>query len=177
MAVLRGLRRGLDFLYLSAGVLAALSLITILGLIVVQMLARWTGEVFPGAPDYAGYAMAAASFLAFANALNRGSHIRVSILLNAVPDGLRRWLEIWCFGVGTAVMWYFVWYAQRFVYWSWKFNDVSQGQDRTPLWIPQSVMLLGAVILAIALTDHLLHVIFKGNHRIERDLADQSHGE
>ncbi|MCP9481299.1 TRAP transporter small permease [Shimia sp. CNT1-13L.2] len=177
MAVLRGLRRGLDFLYLSAGVLAALSLIAILGLIVVQMLARWTGEVFPGAPDYAGYAMAAASFLAFANALNRGSHIRVSILLNAVPDGLRRWLEIWCFGVGTAVMWYFVWYAQRFVYWSWKFNDVSQGQDRTPLWIPQSVMLLGAVILAIALTDHLLHVIFKGNHRIERDLADQSHGE
>lgn len=177
MAVLRGLRRGLDFLYLSAGILAALSLVTILGLIVVQMLARWTGEVFPGAPDYAGYAMAAASFLAFANALNRGSHIRVSILLNVVPDGLRRWLEIWCFGIGTAVMWYFVWYAQRFVYWSWKFNDVSQGQDRTPLWIPQSVMLLGAVILAIALTDHLLHVIFKGNHRIERDLADQSHGE
>ena len=52
------------------------------------MLARWTGEVFPGAPDYAGYCMAAASFLAFANALNRGAHIRVSILLNAVPDGV-----------------------------------------------------------------------------------------
>ena len=83
MAVLRGLRSVLDFIYLAAGVLAALSLIAILLLIVVQMLARWTGEVFPGAPDYAGYAMAAASFLAFANALNRGSHIRVSILLNA----------------------------------------------------------------------------------------------
>ena len=59
MTVLRGLRSGLDFLYLAAGVLAALCLIAILGLIVVQMLARWTGEVFPGAPDYAGYAMAA----------------------------------------------------------------------------------------------------------------------
>ncbi|MCE8508728.1 TRAP transporter small permease [Ruegeria pomeroyi] len=177
MALLRGLRSGLDLLYLIAGVLAAMCLVGILGLIVVQMLARWTGEVFPGAPDYAGYAMAAASFLAFANALNRGSHIRVSILLNAVPDGLRRWIEVWCFGIGTAVMWYFVWYAYRFVYWSWKFNDISQGQDRTPLWIPQSAMLLGAVILAIALTDHLIHVIFKGDHRITRDLADQSHGE
>ena len=177
MALLRGLRSGLDLLYLIAGVLAAMCLVGILGLIVVQMLARWTGEVFPGAPDYAGYAMAAASFLAFANALNRGSHIRVSILLNAVPDGLRRWIEVWCFGIGTSVMWYFVWYAYRFVYWSWKFNDISQGQDRTPLWIPQSAMLLGAVILAIALTDHLIHVIFKGDHRITRDLADQSHGE
>ena len=78
------------------------------------MLARWTGEVFPGAPEYAGYAMAAASFLAFANALNRGSHIRVSIVLNAVPDSVRRWLEIWCFAIGTAVMWYFVYYGLSF---------------------------------------------------------------
>lgn len=177
MSALRTVRSGLDFLYQLAGILAACCLIAILGLIVVQMLARWTGEVFPGAPDYAGYCMAAASFLAFANALNRGSHIRVSILLNAVPAGVRRVLEIWCFGIGTAVMWYFTYYAYRFVYWSWKFNDVSQGQDRTPLWMPQSIMLLGGVILAIALTDHLIHVIFRGDHRITRDLEDQSHAE
>ena len=48
--MLRGLRAVLDFTYLAAGVLAALCLIAILFLIVVQMLARWTGEVFPGAP-------------------------------------------------------------------------------------------------------------------------------
>jgi TRAP-type C4-dicarboxylate transport system permease small subunit len=177
MVALRSLRRFLDFIYLAAGIGAAICLIAILVLIVVQMLARWTGEVFPGAPDYAGYAMAAASFLAFANALNRGSHIRVSILLNAVPTKVRRILEIWCFGIGTAVMWYFVLYAQKFVYWSWKFNDISQGQDKTPLWIPQTAMLVGAAILAIALTDHLIHVIFHGDHRIVRDLEDQSMGE
>lgn len=177
MAALRALRSGLDFMYLAAGIMAALCLIAILVLIVVQMLARWTGEVFPGAPDYAGYAMAAASFLAFANALNRGSHIRVSILLNAVSPGIRRWLEVWCFGLGAAIAWYFVWNAQRFVYWSWKYNDISQGQDKTPLWIPQSLMLIGAVMLAIALSDHLIHVIFKGDHRIVRDLEDQSQGE
>lgn len=177
MRTLRVLRSGLDYLYLVAGILAALCLIAILTLIVVQMLARWTGEVFPGAPDYAGYAMAAASFLAFANALNRGSHIRVSILINAVGPKTRRILEIWCFAIGSAVAWYFVYYAQKFVYWSWKFNDISQGQDRTALWIPQSFMLLGAVILAIALTDHLIHLFITGDHRIKRDLVDQSFGE
>ncbi len=160
-----------------SGVLAALSLIAILSLIVIQMLARWTGEVFPGAPDYAGYAMASASFLAFASALNRGSHIRVSIVLNAVGPKMRRAIDTWCFAVGTAIAWYFVFYAQRFVYWSWKFNDISQGQDKTPLWIPQSVMLLGAVILAIALTDNLLSLIFKGENRIKPDIVDQSFGE
>jgi len=177
MDTARRLRAALDFLYYASGILAALCLIAILFLIVVQMAARWTGEVFPGAPDYAGYAMASASFLAFANALNRGAHIRVSILVNAVSPGWRRALNIWCFGIGAAIAWYFVWYAKNFVYWSWKFNDVSQGQDRTALWMPQSVMLLGAVIFAIALSDHLFQLIVHGDHRIKRDLVDQSFGE
>ena len=177
MRAMRWVRIVLDFLYLAAGVMAALCLIAILTLIVIQMLARWTGEVFPGAPDYAGYAMAAASFLAFASALNRGAHIRVSILLNAVGPRVRRILEIWCFAIGTIVMWYFVFYAQKFVYWSWKFNDISQGQDETALWIPQSAMLVGAVILAVALTDNLVHLLATGNHRIRRDLVGESIGE
>ncbi|MDJ1017526.1 MAG: TRAP transporter small permease [Paracoccaceae bacterium] len=177
MSALRGLRSVLDFIYFAAGVLASLCLITILALIVLQMLARWTGEVAPGIPEYAGYFMAAASFLAFANALNHGSHIRVSILLNAVPRAVARWIDVWCFAIGTAVMWYFVYYGWRFVNFSIMINDISQGQDRTPLWIPQSVMLFGAFVMAIALTDHLIHLLFDGKHRIKRDLVDQSFGE
>ncbi|MFK7836826.1 MAG: TRAP transporter small permease [Sulfitobacter sp.] len=170
------IRKFLDFLYLLAGILASLCLIAILSLIVVQMIARWTGEVFPGAPNYAGYAMAAASFLAFANALNRGAHIRVSILLNAVPPVPKRLLEVWCFALGAAIAWYFTYYAYWFVYWSWKFKEISQGQDAMHLWIPQSVMVLGGALLAISLTDNLFHVIFKGDHRIVRDTVE-SHAE
>ena len=169
-------RKLLDYLYLVAGVLAALCLIAILALIVIQMVARWTGEVFPGAPNYAGYAMAAASFLAFANALNRGAHIRVSILLNAVSPIFKRLLEIWCFGIAAATAWYFTYYAYWFVYWSWKFKEVSQGQDATAMWIPQSVMVFGAGLLAIALTDNLLHVVLKGNHRMTRNAVDIEEG-
>ncbi|WP_150525158.1 TRAP transporter small permease [Roseibium sediminis] len=177
MGTLRKLRSGLDFLYLAAGVLAAICLIAILVLIVLQMLARWIGEVAPGIPEYAGYFMAAASFLAFANALNRGCHIRVSILLHAVPAKVARWIDVWCFGISAVIMWYFVWFGWRFVNFSILINDISQGQDRTPLWIPQSFMLAGAIIMAIALTDHLVHLLFDGRHRINRDLVDQSFGE
>ena len=177
MGLLRVLRVTLDAIYKAAGVLAALCLIAILVLIVMQMVARWTGLTFVGAAAYAGYAMAASSFLAFAYALNHGSHIRVSLLLNAVPDRVRRLIDTWCFAIGAAVMWYFVWYCQRFVYWSWKFGDISQGQDATPLWIPQSTMLVGAVILAVALTDHLVLLLSGGDHRLKRDIVDQSFAE
>jgi TRAP-type C4-dicarboxylate transport system permease small subunit len=171
------LRRLLDLLYQAAAVLAALCLIAILVLIVMQMVARWTGAIFPGAANYAGYAMAAASFLAFASTLNRGAHIRVSILLNVVSSRTRRVLELWCFGLGSLIAWYFVYHAGRFTYWSWKFNEVSQAQDASPLWIPQSVMVIGGALLAIALTDNLAHVIFKGDHRIVRDLVDGQSGD
>ncbi len=38
-------------------------------------------------------------------------------------------------------------------------------------------MLTGAVIMAIALTDHLINLLVNGEHRIKRDLVDQSFGE
>ena len=86
-------------------------------------------------------------------------------------------MEIWCFAIAAGVMWYFTDFAYWFTYWSWKFNEISQAQDATPLWIPQSVMVIGGGILAIALTDNLIHVIFRGDHRIKRDLVDQSFAE
>jgi len=101
----------------------------------------------------------------------------VSILLNAVNPRIKWELEVWCFGIATTITWYFVYYAYWFTFWSWKFNEVSQAQDATPLWIPQSVMVLGGAILGIAFLDNLVAVVFRGNHRIGRDLVDQSFGE
>jgi hypothetical protein len=38
-------------------------------------------------------------------------------------------------------------------------------------------MLIGAVILAVALTDNFLTLWFTREHKIQRDLVDQSFGE
>lgn len=173
---MRVLRRVLDTAYLLGGVIAAVFLCAILVLIVLQMVARWTGMVFPGATDYAGYCMAGASFFAFAYALNHGAHIRVSILLTALGDR-RRWAELWCFIIGSAISTYFAWYGVRGLYWSWKLNELSQGLDATPMWIPQISMAAGTILLAICFWDHLLRLIFTGAHGIQADLVDQSHAE
>ncbi len=152
------LRRALDALYLAGGALGALFLIAILVLIVAQMVARWTGNVFPGGTDYAGYCMAASSFFALAYALNHGAHIRVSLFLSNLGKW-RRFGEIWCFGIAALTATFFARYAIKANFWSAKLNDVSQGQDATPLWIPQIAMSAGATLLAIALWDHLIRLI------------------
>lgn len=158
--------RMLDGLYTAGGVLAALFLIAILILIVAQMVARWTTTTFSGAPNYAGYCMAAASFFAFAHALNKGAHIRVSILLNALGSK-QYWLELFCFAAGSVITTYVAWFAVRANRWSHKFNDISQGQDATPLWIPQLAMSIGAVLLAICFWDNLLRLILLKEHAIQ----------
>ena len=173
MTAARALRRILDMLYLGGGIIAAVALILILVIIVLQMLARWTGQVFPGATDYAGYCMASASFFAFAYALNHGAHIRVSLFLGR----FRWWGEVWCFGIGAAISTYFARYAIKGNFWSWKLNEISQGLDATPIWIPQLAMSAGTVLLAIAFWDHLIRLLFLGGHGIRSDLVEQSHAE
>ena len=143
----RAIRRALDAIYRAAGVLSAACLLAILVVIVMQMAARWAGIAFPGSSEYAGYLMASASFLAFAYALNSGTHIRVSLLLTA----LGRWRffgELWAMLIATAASCYLAWNAVRTTYWSHKLHDVSQGQDATPIWIVQIPMAIGAVLLA-----------------------------
>lgn len=176
MAAARALRRILDGLYLAGGIIAAFFTIAILVIIVLQMLARWTGQVFPGATDYAGYCMAAASFFAFAYALNHGAHIRVSLVLSAMGSK-RRYGEMFCFAVATVIATYFAWYAVKGTYISWRWTEISQGLDKTPIWIPQISMSVGAILLAIAFWDHMVQLLFRGDHGIKSDLVDQSHAE
>ena len=156
---LRLVRRILDFIYGLSGAIASLFLIAILLIIVAQMVARWTGGVLPGATDYAGYCMAAASFFALAYALNYGAHIRVSLMLNALGRHRRKG-EIWAYSVAAITATVFARFAIKTNFLSEKLHDISQGQDATPIWIPQLSMSIGTVLLAVALWDHLARIIF-----------------
>ncbi len=167
------LRRLLDGVYLLSGFAAAAFLVGILLLIVTQMVARWSGAIVPGAAEYAGYCMAASSFLALAYALNRGAHIRVGILFNLLGRHAR-WLELWCLLISAGLATYFARYAIKGAYWSWKLNDISQGQDATPIWIPQLAMCVGTVLIALALWDNLLSLIIRGRTHIRNEVVGES---
>ena len=159
-AISRAVRKGLDGLYRTCGFIAALFLIAVLVIILAQIGARWLGLQFPGSTSYAGYAMAGASFFALAYTLNHGAHIRVSLVISRFTGTTRRIAEAWCLLIATGLSTYFAWYAIKAVQVSRLINDISQGQDATPLWIPQLVMAIGTVVLAIAFADHLIRLLF-----------------
>jgi len=153
------LRKSLDLLYDAAGYLAAFFMVGILAMVLASVLGRMFGFNLRGSDAYAGYAMAAASFLALAHTFRRGEHIRVSLLLDRFGGRLRRPLELWSHAAGTFFCAALAWFSVRLVWQSRAFNDVSQGNDATPLWIPQIAMAVGAVILLVAMVDAFVAVI------------------
>lgn len=150
------MRRLLDAVYNSAAALAALFLVGVLLMVLLSIVGRQLNLYVPGTDAYAGYLMAASGFLALAHTLKHGDHIRVTLLLGALPGHWKRRLELWALACANAVACMFAFYSCKLAWQSRVFNDISTANDATPLWIPQIAMALGTVVLAIAFFDELV---------------------
>ena len=150
------MRRLLDALYDSTAALAALCMVALLGAVLLSIISRQLNFLVSGIDSYAGYLMAAAGFLALAHTLKRGEHIRVTLVINHLRGRWRKGLELFALGLGTLLALLFAWYSVRLAWQSYVFNDISTGNDATPLWMPQLGMAGGAVVLAIACVDELV---------------------
>ena len=163
------LDRFLNRLYTGSGYVAAVFLVAIGVLVCANIVSRLLSGYIPGLTQYSGYAMAASSFFGLAYTFQHNEHIRVELVLNHL-HGRARWAaELWCLGVGTAVTIYLAWYLCRLVYFSWLFQEHSEGADATLLWIPQSGAMLGAVILAVCVAHRLISTVLRGPADSEAD--------
>jgi TRAP-type C4-dicarboxylate transport system permease small subunit len=152
-------RKALDTLYDAAGYLAAFFMVGILLMVLASVVGRLVGFNLRGSDAYAGYCMAAAGFLALAHTLKRGEHIRVTLFLDRFGGRFRRPLELWCHAAGAFFCAVLALYSVRLAWTSRAFNDISQGNDATPLWIPQIGMAAGACVLLVAMVDDLVLLV------------------
>lgn len=151
--LLSGLIRGAD-------ALAALCLVTLCALVLAGIAGRALGLTLPGIDAYAGYCLAACGFLALAGSLRHGDQIRTQVLIARLPERWRQRVEP-CVRVLAAVL--AVGLASALVRMAWlsaQYGDVSQGIDATPLWLPQAVLALGAVLFALT----LVAAVFERDH-------------
>jgi len=136
--------------------LSCLAMVAAFGTVLLGVVAREVRWEIAGLDAYAGYAIAAALFLALPATLLHGDHIRVTLLLERVPAKLRGALEWWCLLAATGLSLYIAWYAVRLVWVSYVTHDISPGADASPLWIPQIAMALGCVGLALSFAHALV---------------------
>jgi len=168
-------RKLLDALYDGAAWLAALFMVGLLIMVLLSIVSRLLHFHVPGTDAYAGYLMAASGFLAMAHTLKRGEHIRVTLLLTALQDRARHALELWALFAASALAALAALYSGRLAWQSHAFNDISTGNDATPLWIPQLSMAIGSVILLVAFIDEL--VLEWRGQRVVSVSEEASHNE
>ncbi|MBS0335834.1 MAG: TRAP transporter small permease [Proteobacteria bacterium] len=161
------MRSTLNAIYKGSGLLAGFFLVAIALLSLIQIVGRELGFASHSYDEFAGYCMAASSFLGLAWTLRCNEHIRMTLAIAATKGALRRAFEVFSLAVAVAMTGYFAWWSVAMVWTSYSLGDVSQGLVPISLWIPQSGMALGLVALLIAFVDDLLVVALGGTSSYE----------
>jgi len=152
-------RRSLDGLYALGGVLAALCVLAILVLMIGASVGRVANWRVAWINDVVAWLCAAAAFLGMAYSFRNGDFVRVTLLLESVSPAVRRWLEIASLAIASVAIAYLGWWAARFTYDSWRFNDIAGNMVAIPIWIPQMSFVVGSAILVIAVVDECVTVL------------------
>ena len=156
----RSLSNALDFIYRVGGFGAGLLLILLCTLILYSILARLVGLYAGGATDVAGYVMATSTFLALAYTFRSNGHIRVSLLIQHIAGAGRRAIEIFCLGFMSVIACFIAFYMTRLTIDSYEFGERSEGADAILLWIPQTPVAAGSILLMVAVVHTLLQALF-----------------
>ncbi|HHS82691.1 MAG TPA: TRAP transporter small permease [Devosia sp.] len=164
------MRKGLDRLYTVSGIVAAGLIVLICVVVSAQVLLNFIGRIFgaaysytiPSYADFAGFFLAAASFLALAYTLTRGGHIRVTLLLQMLGPRARLLADLVSLALGAALSGYATWYMFRLDFESWSFGDLSFGIIAIPIWIPQLAVSIGLLVLTIAFVDLFIQSLRAG---------------
>jgi len=155
-------RRFLDGLYLAGGQLAAACVLAILLLMVYASAGRTLDWRVAWVNDVVAWLCAAAAFLGMAYSFRNGDFVRVTLVLESVPARVRRWMEVLSLAVAAVAIGYLGYWAARFTYESWEFNDIAGNMVAIPIWIPQMSFVVGALVLVVAVLDECLCVLRGG---------------
>lgn len=138
-----------------AAISAALLALILIGEVIVTSFFEWSQ---PWAVEYAIYLQCFVLFCGAGWTLRQGGHIRVAILLQALPQAAARLLDM----VGTAFAVGVVGFASGALWQqlirTFDFGSTSFYPMGTPLWIPQALLTLGVTLLLLGFVARFLRL-------------------
>lgn len=167
------LRSWLDKGFNAAAALAAFCVFLIFVLMIVAGVGRQLNLRVSGVNDIVSWLCAAASFFAMAHAFRHGDFVRVTLMLDAIPSRARRVLDSLCLLVAGVCVGYLAWWATKFTYESYEFNEMATGLVVIPIWIPQATFVLGSWLLLAAVLDELVTVARGGKPSYQRAVEER----
>lgn len=134
----------------TASLVAGYAFLLLSVMISIEVIIRkFFGISFQGVDEMGGYALAIGCAFSFGYALLLRGHTRVDILLTHLPPRLRALLNV----VAAAAMGIFAvfmaWQGWQALKETIEFDSHASTPLQTPLWIPQTLWVLGMVVFAL----------------------------
>jgi TRAP-type C4-dicarboxylate transport system permease small subunit len=128
-------------------------------LISAEILARKLIVIpFSIGTELSSYGLAIAASWAFSYALLNRAHVRIDIVRNWTPPGIRFGLDVLALGALAAVALILSWFAWDTVQTSWELGARENTSLGTPLAIPQGLWLAGLLWFAFVCIEQLVMV-------------------
>lgn len=109
--------------------------------------------------EYNGYLLALTFLGGAGQAMREGGHIRVSMLMQALPRHLARYLDILCTLAGLAIAVCLAVAMSQLAYGSYRYETVSFYASQTPLFYPQAAVAAMLWIFNLSLVARLFRLI------------------
>ncbi len=153
------MRRALDILFDGAAALAALTVAAIFVLMIGASVGRLLDWRVGWVNDVVSWLCAAAAFLGMAHSFKNGDFVRVTLLLERLSPPAKRGFEIAALSLAALAIGYLAWWAARYTWESYQFNDIANNMVAIPMWIPQLSFVFGALLFLMAVVDELVIVL------------------
>jgi TRAP-type C4-dicarboxylate transport system permease small subunit len=155
------MRKFLDRTYDCSLFLAGVFLVGIFVVMIAEAALRKLGSYVVGASELVGWFCAAAGFLALPATFKRGDMVRVGVLVDALPDRLRKPMLLACLLLAVVFTGYMLWAVSGYMWRGWRSGEMTQGMIEIGISVPQISFLVGVFLLAVAVVDELVVALRK----------------
>ncbi|MEZ5936146.1 MAG: TRAP transporter large permease subunit [Alphaproteobacteria bacterium] len=147
-----GLVRVADTLTQAAGALAAVVLVVMTGIVCFEIFSRYVlNEPTWWGSEIVTYLLVGMTFAGLAAAQRSGEHVRVELLLDALPAERRAALEIFSNWLGLIFVLFAGWQMALFNAAEYVNDTRDWGLLATPQWIPELPVTIGYAIFALSI--------------------------
>ena len=175
-------RRAIDALGLLMGLVAGWAIVLCAVFIAAEVVARNLFQVSSqSTTEVSGYMLAFSIAWALAHALTTRNHVRIDVLINRLPVGVRVYLHILALALLGVFAAFASYGAIALLDESWDFGATDISLLRTPLVIPQGLWAFGLVVflvlIVLMLIESILLLIAGEATEIDRRLGPRTYEE
>jgi TRAP-type C4-dicarboxylate transport system permease small subunit len=155
--IIDGYVRVVGVLTTAGAVVSGAAILAILALVCVEVFLRgFVGTSTLVADEMSGYLNVAVIYFGLAYTLHHGGFVRVDVVYSKLTGSLgqaARWTVALVSFAYVAVLLY---YMFKYVAYSYNGHLTSAELSETPLWIPQSLILVGSTLLLLQLSAYIV---------------------